>query len=520
MSINKKKFFSVSSVSSVVRPLLVGYSNLALAFLAGAALVPAFAPFGVFPLAVISLAVLFRLWQGASRRGAFITGWWFGVGLFGGGCWWIFISLNTFGHAPLWVSVPIMLILVAVLACYPALVGYAAARWLPLRGPLRYLLGLPALWTLSEWLRAWILSGFPWLSVGYSQSDSMLAGYAPVFGVFGISLLVAVCAGLLVSLVAAGWRLRIMLVAGFAVIWIAGLGLRQIEWTTPAGAPLQVALVQGNIPQQLKWQPEVLAQTEAHYRELTDTYWQADLIVWPEAAIPALYDQVAVDYLAPLEAERRRHDTALLLGILDYDHTRNEYYNTVLALGAEPAFYRKRHLVPFGEYFPVPDFIRTWLRLMNLPYADFTSGADRQALLQAAGIPLGVSICYEIIFGAEIIRDLPTAELLVNVSNDAWFGDSIGPHQHLQIARLRAMETGRYLLRATNTGITAIIKPDGKVAARLPQVEAGVLQGEAVPYQGATPYVRWGNWPVVMYVLLALAGMFVRMKFKDKPGEQ
>src|SRR5690606_1565180 len=256
---------------------------------------------------------------------------------------------------------------------------------------------------------------------GYSQSDGMLAGYAPVLGVFGISLLAAVCAGLLVSLVTASWRLRIALVAGFCIIWIAGEGLRHIEWKTPAGAPLQVALVQGNIPQQLKWRPEVLAQTEARYRELTDAYWQSDLIVWPEAAIPALYDQVAVDYLAPLETARRRHGAAVLLGILDYDRTRDEYYNTVLELGAEPAFYRKRHLVPFGEYFPVPDFIRAWLRLMNLPYADFTSGADRQPLLQAAGIPLGVSICYEIIFGAEIIRDLPAAELLVNVSNDAWF---------------------------------------------------------------------------------------------------
>lgn len=494
-----KNPLSVSSVSSVVQFLPASNRYLLLALLAGVALVLAFAPFGIFPLAVLSLALLFWLWQNLSPRTAFITGWWFGVGLFGGGCWWIFISLNTFGHAPLWVSVPIMLGLVAILACYPGLVGYATARWLPPSGLLRYLVGLPALWTLSEWLRSWVLSGFPWLSVGYSQSDSMLAGYAPVFGVFGMSLLVAVCAGILAALVFTGWRVRIVLAVGFVAIWVTGAGLRQADWTAPAGTPIQVALVQGNIPQQLKWQPEVLAQTEARYRKLIATHWQADLIVWPEAAIPALYHQVAVDYLTPLDTERRQHGAALLLGILDYNPAQNGYYNTVLKLGTEPVFYRKRHLVPFGEYFPVPDFIRQWLRLMNLPYADFTSGANQQALLQANGISLGVSICYEIIFGAEIIRDLPAAELLVNVSNDAWFGESIGPHQHFQIARLRAMETGRYLLRATNTGITAIVRPDGTVANRLPQFEAGVLVGQAVPYGGATPYVRWGNWPVVLF---------------------
>lgn len=482
-----------------------------MALVAGAVLVFAFAPFGIWPLAVLCLAVLFWLWGDAAPRQAFRRGWWFGVGQFGAGCWWIFISLNTFGQAPLWLSVPIMLGLVALMAVFPAAAGYIAARWAPAGGYWCYLVFLPAVWMLLEWTRGWFLTGFPWLALGYGLSDAPLAGLAPVTGVFGMSWAVALTAGVLLAVIhARALRARLVLTGGIAALWVGAGLLGQIQWTQPAGAPLRLALVQGNIEQDMKWRPEWLAATLRQYRELTEAHWDKDVIIWPEAAIPALHHQVADTYLAELEAARAEHGADLLMGILLYDFTQQRYYNAVLKLGEPPRFYFKRHLVPFGEYFPVPDFVRQWLRLMNLPYSDFTPGAGQQPLLEAGGQPLGVSICYEIVFGEELIRDLPEAALLVNVSNDAWFGDSIGPHQHFQIARLRAMETGRYLVRATNTGITAVIAPDGAVTARLPSFVADVLEAEAVPYAGATPYVRWGNGPVVALAGVMLLGVWWR----------
>jgi apolipoprotein N-acyltransferase len=348
-----------------------------------------------------------------------------------------------------------------------------------------------------------LFSGFPWLSVGYGQIDGPLAAWAPLLGVHGISLLVLLCAGALALLLAGELRARL---AGLLVLGLIGGGtvlLGGQQWTVPAGEPLDVALLQGGITQDRKWLAEELESTKALYSELSIGLDQADLIIWPEAAIPALAHEVE-DYLTAFAELARARRQTIVLGILTYEFDTDAFYNSLLMIGEGAGLYNKRHLVPFGEYFPVPGFIRNMLRLMNLPYQDINAGAARQSPLRMPGVALAPTICYEDVFGTELRSFLPEAGLLINVSNDAWFGDSIAPHQHLQMARFRALESGRYMLRSTNTGITAIIDARGRVVERGKQFGVAVVTGSAQPFSGATPWVRFGNMPVLAACLLLL----------------
>ncbi len=489
---------------------LAGYGRPLLALAAGVAAVGGFAPFGLFPLPVLALALWFVLLQGRRPGQAFRLGYLFGLGLFGGGVHWVYISIHTYGHSPLPLALLAMAALVAYLALFPAGVAWAAVRW-PARDALQqYLLRLPALWLLSEWLRGWLFTGFPWLSLGYSQIDGPLAGFAPLVGSYGLGGLVAASASALALLWLERSRQAGLALAVIAALWLAGGLLRGLGWTEPQGLALRVSLVQGNIPQELKWQPEQQAATLEHYLELSrkewdGSDWHADLVVWPETAVPAFYHQMEGDFLARLRAEVLANDTDLLTGIPVLDRTHWRYYNAVINLRPPTRFYYKRHLVPFGEYLPLRGLLGDLLAVMPLPVADFSPGDDGQPLLRAAGHPVGVSICFEVIFGEEMIQALPEAAFLVNVSNDAWFGDSLAPHQHLEMARMRALETGRWLLRATNTGISALIAPDGRVVERSPQFQTAVVRGEIEPRGGATPYVLAGNAPVLILAAIAIA---------------
>jgi len=292
-----------------------------------------------------------------------------------------------------------------------------------------------------------------------------------------------------------------------AVVWAGGLAARSHRWTPPQARTISVALLQGSIAQDLKWKPEQLTDTLKLYARLTAQNLGSDLIVWPEAAVPTLIEYVG-DYVDDIRKASAERGSTVLLGILRTDPESHGDQNVLVALTQPKQTYVKRHLVPFGEYFPVPPFIRSWMRLMNLPYTDITAGAPNQPLLDAAGQQIAVTICYEDVFGAEQLRYLPAATLLVDVSNDAWFGDSIAPHQHLQIAQVRAAEAGRYLLRATNTGVTAVVDDAGRVEATLPQFEPAVLKATVRGFEGATPYARVGNWAVV---LLAIGAVLARL---------
>lgn len=477
-----------------------------LSLAAGALLVLAFSPFGIWPMAALSLAATFYLWQEHAPRRAFWLGWLFGLGAFGAGTYWLYVSLHVFGQVPLPLAILLMGLLVCFLALYPAVVAALAARLTPSPGWRRELLVLPALWAAMEWFRGWFLTGFPWLAVGYTQTDSPLAGAAPVIGVYGLSFLVALSAGLVLRFLANRSRARLPAAAGVLAIWLATFGLGQIEWTQPVGPERTAALVQGNVSQDEKWLPEEREPTIELYRRLSEPHWgQADTIIWPEAALPFLHHQIRTRVIDPLAERADESGTDFLMGILTREPN-GDFYNTVRQVHGEERFYRKNQLVPFGEFFPVPGFVREWLRLMNLPYSDFQRGSRDQTPLTLDGRPVATSICYEDVFPRVIYPPMPEAGLLVNVSNDAWFGESIAPHQHLQIARMRSLETGREMLRTTNNGITAVIDHKGQVRARFPQFEAGVLEARYQHREGATPIVITGNL-VLLPVLILLVGV-------------
>ena len=466
---------------------------------AGAATVLAFAPVGFFPLAVLTFAVLAGFWTGATARRAFWSGYAFGLGLFGAGVSWVYVSLHTFGGMPLPLAALATLLFCAFLALFPAAAGWLQAR-IPASAPVRACLLIPAAWTLLEWLRSWIFTGFPWLSAGYSAVGWPPQGYAPLVGVFGLSFI----SGSLGGMAWLAFRRQRPLVYGTALVAVvaAGEALRHVQWTEPAGEPVSAALLQGNIEQDLKFRPERYAQILATYVRLAEGT-RAKLIVFPETSIPRFLDRIEPEFLARLESVAKQNGGDLLLGV-PYRTRGDEYFNSVISLGTSaPQAYHKSHLVPFGEFIP-PGF--GWvLRVLEIPLSDFSRGGREQPPINAAGQRIAVNVCYEDAFGDEIARRLPEATILVNVSNVAWFGDSLAPAQHLQIARLRAVETGRMHLAATNTGITAAIGRDGRVLARLPQFIEGHLEVSAQGYTGATPYSRYADWPVVAVSLLVLA---------------
>ncbi|HLW73669.1 MAG TPA: apolipoprotein N-acyltransferase [Gammaproteobacteria bacterium] len=486
-----------------------GAAGDAAAALLGALLVLAFAPYGVYPLAVLAPTGLLWLIASVSPRRAAWRGFLFGAAEFACGVHWIYISLHDMGGLESALAVLMLAALVAIMALYSAAACTLSVRYAPAGGGLRTLVLFPAAWTLLEWVRGWFLTGFPWLSLGYSQADGPLRGYASLVGVYGVGFCVLLTSGLLQETLARGryLRRRLALLAVLVGLWLAGAMLAGLRWTHAAGPDLSVSLIQGDVPQDQKWEPEAFIPTLKLYRDLTDAHWQSRLIIWPEAAVPAYQDEVQLTYLDPLEADARKHGTDILLGVPTYDPVSDYYFNSVISLGSSDGTYDKRHLVPFGENFEfLPHWVKSILRDLDLPYSSFTPGAADQPLLKAAGYPIGTSICYEDAFGNEIMRALPQAAFLVNVSNDGWFGNSIALPQHLEIARMRAIETGRYLLRATNTGITAIIDDGGRVLARAPMEKVSVLDGTLKPLAGATPVTRWGDVPAVALSFLLLLG--------------
>lgn len=465
--------------------------------LAGALLPLAFAPFYWWWLTPLAYAALFLAWQGASPRQAFRYGWVFGCAQFLLGTYWIVISVHGYGEAPIWLAVFLMLGLVAIMALYPALVGWVAARWFRSAGAGFSLGALPALFVLAEWLRGWLLTGFGWLSPGYAQTDSWLAGFAPVFGVLGTGWAVLLVAGAMTLALSGVHRARLIALVVVVGVLLDGFVLSRISWTEAKSESHSVALVQGAVDQELKWLPEQLPDTLGLYRRLTIEALGSDLIIWPEAAIPDYHFRQRA-YFAELEQLASAAGSELMFGMLRFDAPTVSTQNAVFVLSQPDTVYIKRHLVPYGEYFPVPGFIRDWLRSMELPNIDTAPGDEGQRPIALLDERIAVTICYEDVFGTEQLHSFPDASLLVNVSNDGWFGDSIAPHQHLQIARMRSLEVGRWQLRSTNTGVTALINPKGRVESQLLQFEPGVLRGNVTGMTGATPYVRWGNWPVLL----------------------
>ncbi len=479
---------------------------LVLAPIAGALLTLSLAPFNFWPSAIIGCAIYAYLLALAPPGQAAWRGWLFGLGLFGSGASWVYVSIRVYGNASLPLAALLTIAFCAGLALLHSLQAWLYARFVrPLPGGM--LLGFPALWVLGEWLRSWLLTGFPWLYLGYAHVDTWLAGWAPITGVYGLSFIVAFSASCLFL----AWRSRqtatLVSFAGLlATLWGGGLMLRPIEWVAPASEePLRVALYQPNIPLERKWDPRAYPEILRQYEEAVRPLFQQDLILWPESAIPRVRERAGA-FLATVERRAQLSDTVLITGIPTRDEERR-YHNSIIALGQGTGQYDKQRLVPFGEYVPLEDWLRGVIDFFDLPMSNFSPGAANQGPLQAGNHRVAPLICYEIVYPELAARSAREAEIMVTISNDIWFGSSIGPLQHLQMARMRALENGRYLLRGTNNGVSAIIDHRGRILARTPQFEEASLTGEAQVMLGHTPFTSFGSVPLLTALGLVLGCM-------------
>ncbi len=483
-----------------------------LSIITGALTTLAFAPFDQSWLVFITLSLPFYLWTRLTAKQAAISAWLYGLGLQCTGVSWIYYSLHVHGSAPAVFAALLIFLLCCYLSIYTALSAYTVNRFLPESPVLRLMLFYPASWVLFEWLQGYVMTGFAWMQLGYTQIDLPLAGFAPVLGNHAVGGLIAFCAGALALVIMQlgqkNYRAVSAILITVLLLWVAGGLLKSVDWTQADGDAIRVSVVQGNIPQKDKWKLHMKQPVMDMYRELSLAQQDVDLIIWPETAVPS-YRYRVEPYIRQLHDEMKQRETDLLLGIF-VKNDQGRVLNSVVNVNGD--VYHKRHLVPLGEFIPLRFLIEFFNKFVKIPMSDIASGEEDQPLLNAAGVPLGVNICFEEAFARDVIKDLPEAKLLINVSNDAWFEDSIEPHQHHAIARMRALEAGRYMIRSTNTGITSFIGPHGEVIKQLPQFERAVLKGAVQPLTGATPFVRWGDWLIIGLSSLLLAGFAYRRR--------
>ena len=492
--------------------------RLALALFAGSLTPLALAPLSLWPLALLTPAALAWLCWQQTPRTILLSHFSFGMGLFGVGVSWVFVSIHNFGHAPLPLAVIMTALFVAFLAAVFTLNAVLLSTRIMRRQPslALYLLSFCGIWVLGEWLRSWWLTGFPWLYIGYSQWQTALAGWAPITGVLGISLASAMsgcaCLYALHTSSVAAKAASLLLIAS---LWLGGGYLHQTPWTNPSGNTIDVALVQANIPQEKKWQADFLEPSLQRYRDLSEDAWRADWVIWPEAAIPMLYHR-ATPFLEEMHQHAVDHNTALITGILYDDPFQRKIYNSVTGLGQASGIYHKTRLVPFGEYVPLENWLRGLIEFFNLPMSVITAGEAEQSGIQVGTTRIASAICYEIVYPDLVANSSRDKDIILTISNDAWFGASWGPLQHLEMAQMRALETGRYVVRSTNNGISAIVTPAGIISQRSDQFVQQVLHGKVSAMQGTTPFMRWGSWPVVVLSFMFLIAAALAPKLIKK----
>jgi apolipoprotein N-acyltransferase len=470
----------------------------------GALITLSLAPFHLWPAGILSCAGLLWLLQRCSPRQALWRGWLYGLGLFGSGVSWVYVSIHVHGNAPLPLAALLTALFCAGLALLPAMFALCYVCLVrPLPGA--RLVGFPALWVLFEWLRSWLLTGFPWLYLGNAHVGTWLSGWAPVVGVYGLSFICALSGSCLVRAWTDRRPTQLLIPAALMLaLWGGGAILKSVQWVAPASeAPLRVSLYQPNIPQQQKWDRRYYGAILERYARQASRLQHSDIALWPESAIPNYY-QRARTFLDPIAERAAGSDTTLILGIPWRPQGSPQYYNSIVALGAGDGVYHKQRLVPFGEYVPLERWLRGLIDFFDLPMSAFSPGPAAQAPLRAGAFRVAPFICYEIVYPDLVAAAASQAELLVTISNDSWFGRSIGPLQHLEIARMRALETGRYLLRGTNNGVSAIIDQRGRVLARTDQFEETTLEGEAQAMLGVTPFASFGSRPILGLCALAL----------------
>ncbi|PNE03732.1 apolipoprotein N-acyltransferase [Alcanivorax sp. MD8A] len=484
-----------------------------LALIAGLLFPLAFAPYDLWPLLLVSIGASFwSLRHAPSAREAMLRGWLYGLGMFGFGVSWVHVSMHDYGFVPLWMAIPFTALFAAFLALFNGLAFYASWRL----G--RAALAFAGCWLLIDWFRGWFLTGFPWLYAGYALIDTPFAPLAPIGGVWLLTLTAVLLASCAVQCRTAGTP-RLTSLAVISLLGVITAASHFVQFTQATGQNQKVALVQGNIPQDLKWQTSMRSRTREIYHELTSHIPDGHLVIWPESALTELYQAITpfVESEGKALAER---GGGFITGVpwRTLSDSGVTYYNSIASIPLDDGqgherVYHKQKLVPFGEYVPLQSLIRGLIPFFDMPMSSFTPGDPQQPNLTAMGHTIAPFICYEILYPELVAQRSHDADALITISNDAWFGTSAGPLQHFQMARMRALETGRWLLRGTNNGVTAVIDHHGKVVDELPQFTRDVLYSHYQPRAGVTPFMATGVWPwLLVSGLLILAGWTLRMK--------
>jgi apolipoprotein N-acyltransferase len=488
-----------------------------LALCSGMLLPLAFAPTNLYLLAFISPALWLATLLNIKSGRAFWRGWLYGFGMMLIGASWIFVSIHFYGNTPAWLAALGTLGFVALLGVFFALQAFCLVRFFPTTHWLKLTLAFACIWVFQEWLRSFILTGFPWLLLGNSQVDTWLGMYAPLGSVYAVSFIVAICAGLLVNLWY-GHRHYLISVIVIGLLFLGGGLLSLVSWTHPVSIPVNVSLVQGDIPQSVKWNADALNLSLSRYRGFTEMEWRSSIIAWPESAIPALLNDVS-QYVDRIAVEAKKHNSTVIIGAPSTDITQHFFYNSVVAVGNGSGTYLKRHLVPFGEYVPLEYWLRGLIGFFNLPMSGFSNGLRQQPLIRAGQIPIATYLCYEIAYVNLLWPDLPQAQLLLNMSDDTWFGKSWAAVQQLQIAQMRSLETGRYQMVVANDGLTAIVDQHGNVTASIPRFTSTVLTGTVIPMSGSTPLIATGLlfWELVLIAVTLATWLLLRLQLKKTP---
>ena len=492
-------------------PRVEALASSLLPIIAGVLFVPALAPLSAWPLALLSIAALVYLMHRPSKQSAFLIGWLYGVGFFGGGASWVYVSINVYGQAPPPLAGALTATFCLGLAILTGLQMAFYRRCNSDRSPKPALFA--AIWVLFEWLRSWLLTGFPWLYTGYIALDTLAAGWAPLIGVYGLSFIIVGLSAAIGSWTLSRhhdlpkkWAAPIL----WTLIILMGMPLAAIKWTQDSSAPLTTAIYQPNIPLEKKWNRRYLHAIQQQYLDRSLPHFETvDLVLWPESALPSYRDRID-DYLNQVSTAAHQTDTTLITGIPTRDERGS--YNSIVALGQGVGEYRKQKLVPFGEYVPFEESLRGLIQFFDLPMSNFISGPNVPPILSAGDVRVASFICFEVVYPDFVYRGARTAEVLITVSNDSWFGRSMGPLQHLQMARFRALETGRPLLRGTNNGVSAIINHKGALVVSSPQFEELVITGEVQPKTGLTPVMWLGSTPTLAFcgLLILAAGYRIR----------
>ncbi len=507
---------------------------LILSFVSGCLIPFCFAPFDhithfsaylIFPLISV---FFFQIRKARHLKAALIQSWAFGFGLFLTGISWLYVAIHEFGSTPGWLAALFTLLFIAALALFFAFQGglsfflmqqfikHKLSENHDLSDWFLYLLLFPFIWVLFEWLRSWVLTGFPWLLAGYSQLSTPLAGFAPLFGVYGLSLItVTISSGLVLLLIEVflnkGFAARFILIFFISALFISGFYLQKKDWTTASHKALRVTMVQGNISQQNRWNKNFLNSIKQRYYDLSSGLWQdTDILIWPENAIPVFYQYLQDTFFKRIKHLVVLHNVSFISGVPFLNQQQGIYYNSLLRMEKNSnAFYFKQHLVPFGEYLPLENWLRGVIDFFNIPMSGYSLPPADQEMMTIKGIPVAITLCYEDIFPPLLLKQLPQAQLLLNLSNNGWYGDSLAPHQHLQIARMRALESGRELLRSTTSGISALIDHKGRIIKQGKQFEIAILTAKMQPRTGITPFVRYANRPLIAYILFMLCIMLL-----------